>query len=163
VRGFGGRPLGPGATQAWMDRRFDFSSVENKVAMSGGIAETIEVAHYWSSVEALYSHLFDALTPLADEVLAHWSHVYTQGTSMYLILFGQVDDDEAAIERLNTIWSTTMEICLADGAELSHHHGGGLVRSPYSRRSLGSAHLVLEKVKAALDPAGVLNPGKLGL
>ncbi|MDR1512853.1 MAG: FAD-binding oxidoreductase, partial [Propionibacteriaceae bacterium] len=159
----GGQPLGPDGAAAWMDRRYDFSSVEDKVATPGGIAETIEVAHYWSGVEGLYDDLKATLAPLADEVLSHFSHVYTQGTSLYMILFAQVADDEAAIARLEDIWSATMATCLAHGAELSHHHGGGLVRSPYSRRSLGSAHLVLDKVKQALDPAGILNPGKLGL
>ncbi|MDR1077143.1 MAG: FAD-binding oxidoreductase [Propionibacteriaceae bacterium] len=163
ARQIGGRPLGPEAAAAWMDRRYDFSSVENMVAKPGGIAETIEVAHYWSGIEDLYHDLKRVLAPLADEVLAHFSHVYTQGTSMYMILFAQTADDETAIDRLERIWSTTMDCCLEHGAELSHHHGGGLVRSPYSKRSLGSAHLVLEKVKRALDPAGVLNPGKLGL
>ena len=70
---------------------------------------------------------------------------------------------DAAVERLQRIWDTAMDVCLAHGAELSHHHGGGLARSPYARRSLGSAHLVLRRLKAALDPAGILNPGKLGL
>lgn len=163
VREHGGRPLGPDPAQAWMDRRFDFSGVEKKLATPGGIAETIEVAHFWSGIEDLYEDLRQALAPLADEVLAHWSHVYTQGTSMYLILYGQLADDAEAVTRLEEIWSTTMEICLNHGAELSHHHGGGLARSPYSRRSLGSAHLVLEKIKAGLDPDGILNPGKLGL
>jgi len=82
---------------------------------------------------------------------------------MYVILLGRVADDSAAVERLQAIWATAMAICLQHGAELSHHHGGGLARSPYARRSLGSAHLVLQRLKAALDPAGVLNPGKLGL
>jgi alkyldihydroxyacetonephosphate synthase len=163
VRDYGGQALGPAGAQAWMNRRYDFSSVERKLALPGGIAETIEVAHYWSGIESLYLDLKSALAPLADEVLSHWSHVYTQGTSMYMILFAQASDDEAAIVQLEQIWSTTMDTCLAHGAELSHHHGGGLVRSPYSKRSLGSAHLVLEKVKQALDPRGILNPGKLGL
>lgn len=160
---FGGHKLGSAEAEAWMERRFDFSSVENRVATVGGIAETIEVAHFWSGIESLYHDLTAALSPLADEVNAHWSHVYPQGTSMYLILYGQLTDDEAACQRLDDIWKTTMETCLDHGAELSHHHGGGLIRSPYAQRSLGSAHLVLTKVKQALDPAGILNPGKLGL
>jgi len=163
VRDVGGTPLGPAPAAAWMARRFDFSSVENRVALPGGIAETIEVAHYWSGIEPLYLDLKRALAPLADEVNAHWSHVYTQGTSMYLILYGQLADDEAACRRLEEIWATTMALCLEHGAELSHHHGGGLIRSPYAARALGTAHLVLQKVKQGLDPAGILNPGKLGL
>lgn len=146
-----------------MKRRFDFSTVENLLAQQGGFAETIEVAHTWSGINALYADLKSALTPLADEVLAHFSHVYTQGTSMYVIVLGRTDTDESAVARLREIWATAMSVCLEHGAELSHHHGGGLARSPYSRQSLGSGHLVLQKIKAALDPAGILNPGKLGL
>ena len=160
---FGGTVLGPDGAQAWLDRRFDFSTVENLLATPGGYAETIEVAHRWSRLEGLHADLKQALAPLADEVLAHFSHVYTQGSSLYLILLGRAEDDVAAIARLESLWSTAMEVCLRHGAELSHHHGGGLARSPYTRRSLGSAHLVLRRLKDALDPAGVLNPGKLGL
>ncbi|MFE4670660.1 FAD-binding oxidoreductase [Streptomyces sp. NPDC056716] len=159
----GATALGPEPAAAWMDRRFDFSTVENYLKTPGGYAETIEVAHTWRHIEGLYDAMKSALAPLADEVLAHFSHVYTQGTSMYLILLGHAQDDAAATERLEKIWSTAMAVCLDHGAELSHHHGGGLARSPYSRRSLGSAHLVLRKLKHALDPDAVLNPGKLGL
>ena len=159
----GASVLGPHAADVWMGRRFDFSTVENYVNTSGGFAETIEVAHMWRHIEGLHAALKAALAPLADEVLAHFSHVYTQGTSMYLILLGRAADDAAATERLEKIWATAMEVCLEQGAELSHHHGGGLARSPYSRRSLGSAHPVLRKLKHALDPDAILNPGKLGL
>ncbi len=160
---FGGQALGPAGVEGWLARRFDFSAVEQLLAQPGGYAETIEVAHNWDRLEVLHSRLKAALDPLADEVLAHFSHVYTQGSSMYLILLGRAESDDAAIGRLERIWSTAMETCLELGAELSHHHGGGLARSPYSRRSLGTAHLVLRRLKAALDPAGILNPGKLGL
>lgn len=163
VERFGGQPIGPAGAEGWLARRFDFSTVEKLLASPGGYAETIEVAHNWDKIEVLHARLKAALAPLSDQVLAHFSHVYTQGSSMYLILLGTVEDDAAAIERIERIWATTMETCLELGAELSHHHGGGLARSPYSRRSLGSAHLVLSKLKAALDPAGILNPGKLGL
>jgi alkyldihydroxyacetonephosphate synthase len=46
---------------------------------------------------------------------------------------------------------------------LSHHHGVGLLRSPYMRESLGSGFAVLVAIKKALDPKNILNPGKLGL
>lgn len=163
VTGHGGKELGPAGVEGWMGRRFDFSTVENLLNQVGGFAETIEVAHSWSGIQGLYTALREALEPLADEVLVHFSHVYTQGTSMYVILLGTAEDDEAAIARIQQIWATAMDVCLAHGAELSHHHGGGLARSPYARRSLGSAHVVLRRLKAALDPAGILNPGKLGL
>ncbi|MDR9829681.1 FAD-binding oxidoreductase [Vibrio sp. FNV 38] len=159
----GAQAIGPEGAMAWMDRRYDFSTVENLLATQGGFGETIEIAHNWDSIHALWVALKEALAPLADEVLSHFSHIYNQGTSMYVILLSKTENDEAAVEQLKLIWKTTMEVCIEHGAELSHHHGGGLARSPYSRRSLGDAHLVLRKLKAALDPNAILNPGKLGL
>ncbi|MDG3087600.1 FAD-binding oxidoreductase [Vibrio hannami] len=159
----GGQAIGPEGVLGWMDRRYDFSTVENLLASKGGFGETIEIAHNWDSIHPLWEDLKQALDPLADEVISHFSHIYNQGTSMYVILLGQEESNEASVETLKKIWSTTMEVCIKHGAELSHHHGGGLARSPYSRRSIGEAHLILRKLKAALDPNSILNPGKLGL
>ena len=52
---------------------------------------------------------------------------------------------------------------LAAGGALSHHHGVGLNRSRFVADALGPAFEVLVATKAALDPNGILNPGKLGL
>ena len=38
-----------------------------------------------------------------------------------------------------------------------------MVRLPYIAEALGSGMVVLERIKQALDPRGVMNPGKLGL
>jgi alkyldihydroxyacetonephosphate synthase len=163
VRRHGGHSLGTDGVLKWMDRRFDFSTVEKLLDTTGGFAETIEVAHTWDGIASLYHDLNRTLKPLAGEVLSHFSHVYPQGTSMYMILLGQEETDQQAVEKLRAVWRETMRVCLEHNAELSHHHGGGLVRSPYARESLGSAHLLLRRVKHALDPNGILNPGKLGL
>ena len=56
-----------------------------------------------------------------------------------------------------------MRICIKNGAAISHHHGSGLARLPYVDDALGSSHVVLQRIKDALDPAGIMNPGKLGL
>ncbi|HEQ3498233.1 FAD-binding oxidoreductase [Raoultella ornithinolytica] len=163
VHRHGGKSIGSEGVLKWMERRFDFSTVEKLLDSHGGFAETIEIAHTWDGISGLYHALHEMLTPLADEVLSHFSHVYPQGTSMYMILLGRENSDREAVEKLRTIWRETMRVCLEHHAELSHHHGGGLVRSPYARESLGSAHLLLRRVKQALDPNGTLNPGKLGL
>jgi alkyldihydroxyacetonephosphate synthase len=159
----GGGRLGPEPVEAWMKRRFDFSTIEKVLEQPGGVAETIEVSHFWDGILATYYALKSALKPLANEALGHFSHVYPHGTSLYMILLGQAENSAAAEARLMQIWETSMQICLESGAAISHHHGIGLARLPYIRRDLGSAITVLERVKDALDPAGILNPGKLGL
>ncbi len=60
-------------------------------------------------------------------------------------------------------WDAVMTATEAAGGAISHHHGVGLNRARYLPRAMGPAFDVLAAVKATLDPAGVLNPGKLGL
>jgi alkyldihydroxyacetonephosphate synthase len=38
-----------------------------------------------------------------------------------------------------------------------------LARLPYIRAGLGANVILLERLKSALDPAGILNPQKFGL
>src|SRR6218665_987261 len=163
VEKHGGRSIGAEPVLAWYGRRFDFSTVEKLLAEPGGYAETIEVAHLWTGILPLHEKLVAALTPLADEVLGHFSHVYTQGASLYVILLGRARDNAEAAERLDEIWRVAMETTTAAGGELSHHHGAGLARQAYIPENLGGQHLLIRRLKDALDPAGILNPGQLGL
>jgi alkyldihydroxyacetonephosphate synthase len=159
----GGTVLGGAPVSAWMARRFDFSTVENLLATAGGFAETIEISQFWDRLPTTYRAFKAALAPLANEVLGHFSHVYPQGSSLYLILLGQVEEDAEAEARILKIWETAMAVCLEEGAAISHHHGIGLARQAYIRADLGSSFVLLERVKAAFDTAGIMNPGKLGL
>ena len=52
---------------------------------------------------------------------------------------------------------------LGAGGSLSHHHGVGLNRARFMGEALGGGLDVLDAVKSALDPHGILNPSKLGL
>ncbi len=158
----GGESLGAAPVAAWMARRFDFSAIERVLAQPGGVAETIEVAHFWGSIFATYRSLKTALAPLATHVWGHFSHAYPQGTSLYMILIGEAEDAAAAEARLHQIWEVAMHTALQEGAVISHHHGVGLARLPYLREDLGTAALPLARVKAALDPNNIMNPGKLG-
>ena len=159
----GGEKVGPAPVESWMKRRFDFSTVENILAEDGGLAETIEIAHFWDGILETYYELKEALAPYAAEVLGHFSHVYPQGTSLYVILLGKDTDDATAEANLLEVWDVAMRICVKNGAAISHHHGSGLARLPYVADALGSSMPVLKKIKAALDPNDIMNPGKLGL
>jgi alkyldihydroxyacetonephosphate synthase len=159
----GAQRIGAAPVEAWMGRRYDFSTVENLLGEPGGLAETIEIAHFWDGILETYYELKAALAPFADEVLGHFSHVYPHGTSLYIILLGRVADDALAEQMLLQIWDSAMTICVKNGAVISHHHGSGLARQPYVHEALGSSHVVLQRIKDALDPAGIMNPGKLGL
>ncbi|MFC5585047.1 FAD-binding oxidoreductase [Nitratireductor kimnyeongensis] len=160
---FSGELLGPQGSEAWTHRRFDFSTIESFVTRPEGVAETIEISNNWERIMDTYKLLTEQLEPMADEVLGHFSHVYTTGVSLYVILLGEAEDGSAAEERIRRIWEIAMEASLQTGASISHHHGAGLARGPYVQRALKSGAAVLQRVKDALDPNNILNPGKLGL
>lgn len=162
-RSQGGIPKGPAGAKAWMERRFDFSHIESVLDRPGGVAETIEVSHDWTGIMPTYEALRRRLKPFATELLGHFSHAYTNGVSLYVILIDEADDAAAAERRLLSIWDAAMETALKTGASISHHHSTGLARTRYVGRALGSGMSVLEGLKDAFDPHAIMNPGKLGL
>lgn len=163
VREQRGRSVGPAATESWLRGRYDFSRLEALLAEPGGYAETIEVAAPWGRIVAVYAAMKRALTPLADEVLGHFSHVYADGTSLYVIMTGRARDDREAVTRLESIWTTAMRTALQEGAVISHHHGIGQARARFLPDQLGNGHDLLRAVKQALDPHLRLHPSSLGL
>ena len=54
------------------------------------------------------------------------------------------------------------EAIVAAGATITHHHAVGRDHAPYMEAEVGKTGLdVLRAVKDQLDPAGIMNPGKL--
>jgi alkyldihydroxyacetonephosphate synthase len=65
----------------------------------------------------------------------------------------------AAYERC---WAAILQASLDAGGTISHHHGIGHVRRSWLERELGPAGIAaLRKLKNALDPEGIMNPGVL--
>jgi alkyldihydroxyacetonephosphate synthase len=92
---------------------------------------------------------------------AHQSHSYTDGGCLYFTFAAKV----APAQRdhyYRAAWDAGSRAVLGAGGALSHHHGVGLNRSRFVAEALGGAADVLAAVKTALDPNGILNPGKLG-
>jgi alkyldihydroxyacetonephosphate synthase len=59
-------------------------------------------------------------------------------------------------------WKAIMQATADGGGSLSHHHGIGRVRRDYLPLELSEPGVaLLRRLKAALDPAGVMNPGVL--
>jgi FAD/FMN-containing dehydrogenase len=49
------------------------------------------------------------------------------------------------------------------GGSMEYVHGAGLRLTHLMQREHGEGLEMLRRIKAAIDPSGVLNPGKLGL
>ena len=74
------------------------------------------------------------------------------------------DEQQAWAEQYYTrAWDEVTAATRDAGGSISHHHGIGINRARFLPDALGPAFGVLTAVKQALDPKGILNPGKLGL
>jgi alkyldihydroxyacetonephosphate synthase len=69
-------------------------------------------------------------------------------------------DDPVDVYR--RVWRAGVEAILDAGGVINDHHGVGSTLAPYVARQWGPAYGTLLQVKRALDPANVMNPGKLG-
>jgi alkyldihydroxyacetonephosphate synthase len=145
----------------WLHTRNDVSGL-GKAVDAGLVVDTCEVAAPWSALPALVAGATAAVEAI-DGTLAitvHASHHYLDGACLYFTFAGQTESPDSWYLE---VWNALMRTTLDHGGAISHHHGIGLVRGRFMEQALGAAFEVLRSVKGALDPRGILNPGKLGL
>src|SRR5690606_1587943 len=71
--------------------------------------------------------------------------------------------DHAAIERCHKAFAEIFSAAIALDGTITGEHGGGAAKLPYLEDRLGTDQVaLLGRIKRAFDPAGILNPGKLG-
>jgi len=129
---------------------------------TGVIVDTMEVAGLWSAVPRLYRDIRAALSAHAQAVACHLSHLYPSGSSLYFtFLIGGADDHEAET-RYREAWAAAAASCAEAGGTITHHHGVGRLKTPFLHAELGETGLgLLDTIRAALDPAGIMNPKAL--
>lgn len=169
----GGRDVGGETTEAWWQERY-------RIYDQGDYPKTFDAAvpRIWGTMDIVadYARIlpaYEAMRALMREEYArydlrfsgHFSHWYPWGSMTYgrFTIEKPPAEADAAIALFDEIWRRTSEVVMAKGALINDHHGIGLKLGPDVARQWGSSWPVLEAVKHALDPAGIANPGKLGL
>ena len=149
--------------ERWMQHRNDTSALQ-ALTRKGFVVDTIEIAAPWSRLGEIFAEVRAAIlaVPYARVATCHLSHSYLDGACLYFT-FAANPPPEAIEATYIAMWDAGQGAVLAAGGNLSHHHGIGLNRGRFMARALGSGHDVLSSLKNALDPTGILNPGKLGL
>ena len=127
---------------------------------AGAFVDTMEVAATWSRLMPMYDAVRAALAPHVF-VMAHFSHAYPDGGSIYFSFAGAGRDDEDATRRYDRAWAAALAAAIDAGGVLSHHHGVGRSKAPAMRREQGAAVDVVRALQREMDPSHVLNPGAL--
>ncbi|HVX19469.1 MAG TPA: FAD-binding oxidoreductase [Acidimicrobiales bacterium] len=159
----GGVDAGTEPVAKWLEHRNDVAALEAMIG-KGYVVDTMEIAGPWTALPRIHDATTAAMQGVAGTLIAtcHQSHAYVDGACLYFTFAAKVEPDDR--ERYyREVWDAGTRTVLANGGALSHHHGIGLNRSRFMAEALGGGLDVLAAVKAALDPHGILNPGKLGL
>lgn len=148
---------------AWTHHRNDTSGLQ-ALTRKGFVVDTMEVAANWAQLDSVVEAVESAMmaVPHARAATCHLSHSYIEGACLYFTFAATPPEQEYESTYL-AMWDAGQKAALASGANLSHHHGVGYSRSQYMDQALGTGMEVLRSVKIALDPNGILNPGKMGL
>ena len=94
----------------------------------------------------------------ADIAVLFYGHV-GDGNVHSAILIDPANAEEVA--RADRLAEQLHQLALEVGGSVTGEHGTGAVRAKYMRAEHGAAYDTMLAVKRALDPKGILNPGKI--
>jgi D-lactate dehydrogenase (cytochrome) len=103
-------------------------------------------------------HHARSVAEAADVQAAILGHV---GDGNYHTIFMVDPDDRDEVARAERINAEIVRFALERGGTCTGEHGIGLGKLRYLREERGSAVDVMRAIKHALDPNGILNPGKV--
>ena len=155
------------AGEAWRSTFVRAPYVRETLVLLGMLVETFETAVTWERLEALVG---DVRTATADAlrrvcgggtVTCRLTHVYPDGAAPYFTVLAPARRG-SEVAQWDEVKAAASEALLAAGGTITHHHAVGRDHAPwYGRQRPDPFALALAGAKAAVDPAGILNPGVL--
>ena len=167
LRRGGGVALGTRPGLAWARSRFEAPYLRDDLLDLGILVETLETATTWSRLDPLHRAVSGALHAALSArgtpplVGCHVSHLYRAGASLYFTVLAR-QERGAEIEQWRAAKTAASDAIVAEGGTITHHHAVGRAHLPWMDAESGElGRAALRAVKDRLDPAGVMNPGKL--
>jgi alkyldihydroxyacetonephosphate synthase len=131
------------------------------------LSETFETAITWERFDGFHQSVLERTTAAVraacgrGTVTCRFTHVYPDGPAPYYTVLAPARPG-AELEQWAEIKQAASDAVLAGGGTITHHHAVGRDhRRWYDRQRPDPFADALRAAKAALDPAGVLNPGVL--
>ncbi|NGP45653.1 FAD-binding oxidoreductase [Bacillaceae bacterium SIJ1] len=152
----------------WEQSRID-EEIEDMVKNNSHDGFTTEVSADWETIPVLYNNVINRIRnefDRADELTmlgGHSSHSYLNGTNMYFVYNYTINcaPEDEMMTYHHPIHQIIIEETLKLGGSMCHHHGIGKYRSEWTKEEHGSAYYMLEKLKEAFDPKGIMNHGTI--
>lgn len=152
----------------WSQKDID-DEFEGMINNDSHAGYTTEVSADWETIPKIYNKVIDRVKkefPRAHDLTmlgGHSSHSYINGTNMYFVYNYEIHcapEDELMVYH-HPIQKIIVEETIKQGGSMCHHHGIGKYRSEWTKEEHGSAYYMLEKLKEAFDPKGIMNYGTI--
>jgi alkyldihydroxyacetonephosphate synthase len=167
ARAGGGLKVGRSPGEAWRAGRFAAPYLRDELLTQGAMVETLETATQWSNLQRLHSAVGRAIDAALNDcgtpglVMCHVSHLYETGASLYFTFVAPQREGEE-IAQWRSVKEAASRAIVQGGGTITHHHAVGRDHAPWMRAEVGdTGTAALRALKAQLDPAGIMNPGKL--
>lgn len=161
-------PSGRGpAAEGWRSAFVRAPYLRESLVLLGVLVETFETAITWDRFDHLVRSVSGAVSAALQGICGGGSlgirltHVYPDGAAPYFTVLAPARRG-AEVEQWDAVKAAASDAILAAGGTITHHHAVGRDHRPWydeQRPPLFAA--AVAGAKAALDPAGVLNPGIL--
>ncbi len=138
-----------------------------RIRTTRNVNRTTEISSGWSSINDIYEAAIGRIRAEIPDLTilgGHSSHSYINGTNMYFNYFYDLVDcppEEEVTKYYLPIIAIICEETLRHGGSIVHHHGIGKARAPWVREEYGSSFRLLETMKDAFDPNGIMNRGTI--
>lgn len=152
----------------WSQKDID-DEVEGMIENDSHSGFTTEISADWETIPKIYYNVIERVRndfSRAHDITmlgGHSSHSYINGTNMYFVYNYDIHcapEDEMIIYH-HPIQKIIVEETLKAGGSMCHHHGIGKYRSEWTLMEHGTAYYMLEKLKQAFDPKGIMNYGTI--
>ncbi len=136
---------------------------------AGFVTETFETAVTWNRFWELHESVTQSVREAIDDacgagwVACRFTHVYPDGPApYYTVVAAGHEQPVSRLSQWDEIKAAASQAILESGGTITHHHAVGRDHKRWYEMQTPSLYReALRAVKAALDPAGVLNPGAL--
>ena len=155
--------VGSSVGERWEHGRYDGPYLRDDLLDAGYLVETLETSATWSRLHATHAAVRAALAASLPGaiVMCHVSHLYAHGASLYFTVLAARSADDP-VGQWTRAKASACDAIVTSGATITHHHAVGTDHRDWMTAEVGALGVeVLRAVKATLDPAGILNPGKL--
>ena len=164
-------PVAPQLITEWFDDLVwgpdKVTREDERIRITCNVKGTTEISADWSTINDIYEAVLPRIRAEMKGITllgGHSSHSYINGTNMYFNYFYDLVDCEPVEENDKYYLPIIGIICeetLRLGGSIVHHHGIGKARAPWVKDEYGTSYPMLETLKHAFDPNGIMNMGTI--